>query len=42
MEISKAEIASAATAAQKTVPIPELRGAEVLIKALQAENVKYI
>ena len=42
MEISKAEIASAATAAQKSGSIPELRGAEVLIKALQAENVKYV
>jgi acetolactate synthase I/II/III large subunit len=42
MEISKAEIASAANAAQKSSQIPELRGAEILIKALQAENVKYI
>ena len=44
MEISKAEIASAAAAAAKN-PSPgtlELRGAEILIKALQAENVKYI
>jgi acetolactate synthase-1/2/3 large subunit len=45
MEINKAEIASAAAAsAQSTAPSapPELRGAEILIKALQAENVKYI
>ncbi len=42
MEISKAEIASAATAAQKSASTPELRGAEILIKALQAENVKYV
>jgi acetolactate synthase I/II/III large subunit len=50
MEISKAEIAQAAaasTAAQAsaskhTLGVPELRGAEILIKALQAENVKYV
>ncbi len=39
MEISKAEMASAAAAGAQ---IPELRGAEILVKALQAENVKYI
>ncbi len=39
MEISKAEMASAAAAGAQT---PELRGAEILVKALQAENVKYI
>ncbi len=39
MEISKAEMASAAAAAAKA---PELRGAEILVRALQAENVKYI
>ncbi len=38
MEMSKAEMASAAHAAQGQ----ELRGAEILVKALQAENVKYI
>ncbi|MEY5028095.1 MAG: acetolactate synthase, large subunit, biosynthetic type [Pseudomonadota bacterium] len=38
MEMSKAEMASAANAAQGQ----ELRGAEILVKALQAENVKYI
>jgi len=37
MEISKAEMASAAAASGQ-----ELRGAEILVKALQAENVKYI
>ena len=41
MEISKAEIASASSAS-KSAAAPELRGAEVLIKALQAENVKYV
>ncbi|MBY0464267.1 MAG: acetolactate synthase 3 large subunit, partial [Burkholderiales bacterium] len=39
MEISKAEMASAAAAGAQT---PELRGAEIIVKALQAENVKYI
>jgi acetolactate synthase-1/2/3 large subunit len=38
MEISKAEITSAAAAEQAE----ELRGAEILVKALQAENVKYV
>ena len=42
MEISKAEIASAAAASAATAPPQELRGAEILVKALQAENVKYI
>jgi len=48
MEISKAELSSAAaaTAAGRTsptsAPVQELRGAEILIKALQAENVKYV
>jgi acetolactate synthase-1/2/3 large subunit len=37
MEISKAEMASAAAAQAE-----ELRGAEILVKTLQAENVKYI
>ena len=41
MEISKAELASAAAASAGT-PAQELRGAEILVKALQAENVKYI
>ena len=39
MEISKAEIASAAAASGAS---QELRGAEILVKALQAENVKFI
>jgi len=39
MEISKAEIASAAAAGTDT---QELRGAEILVKSLQAEGVKYI
>ena len=59
MEISKAEVASASSAAGKNPhhPVqassptatqhsaahhPELRGAEILIKALQAENVQYV
>ena len=43
MEISKAELASAA-AAQQATPLEsqELTGSEVLVKALQAENVKYL
>ncbi len=41
MEISKAEMASAA-ATQAGAPTQELRGAEIIVKALQAENVKYI
>ena len=39
MEISNAELKSAAAAGDRT---PELRGAEILVKTLQAENVKYI
>ena len=45
MEISKAELASAATASaspKSSNAVPELRGAEILVKALQAENVKFI
>ncbi len=51
MEISKAEIAqaaatsaaaSSATAKNTTLGVPELRGAEILVKALQAENVKFV
>jgi acetolactate synthase I/II/III large subunit len=41
MEINKAELASAAAAATGA-HTQELRGAEILIKALQAEGVKYI
>jgi len=40
MEISKAEIKSAAAAS--TGGTSELRGAEIVIKALQAEGVKYV
>jgi acetolactate synthase-1/2/3 large subunit len=40
MEISKAEFASAAAAS--TAGGEELRGAEILVKALQAEGVKYV
>ena len=40
MEISKAEIASAAAVSASQAE--ELRGAEILVKALQAENVKYV
>jgi acetolactate synthase I/II/III large subunit len=45
MEITKAEMASAAAAQKSLTPsaaAPELRGAEVLVKSLQAENVKFI
>ncbi len=47
MEISKAEIASAAAASAASTGTasgqgPELRGAEILVKALQAEKVKYV
>jgi acetolactate synthase I/II/III large subunit len=49
MEMNKAEITSAAAASSAASSsgtsngnTPELRGAEILVKALQAENVKYI
>jgi acetolactate synthase-1/2/3 large subunit len=43
MEISKAEIASAAAASSGAGnATQELMGAEVLVKALQAEGVQYI
>ena len=41
MEISKAELASAAAVAAHTNS-QELRGAEILVKALQAEGVKHV
>ena len=43
MEISKAEV-TAASATGRAAPksVPELMGAEILVKALQAEGVKYI
>ena len=53
MEITKAEMAAtapsaivsslaSATASSTSSALPELRGAEILVKALQAENVKFI
>jgi len=44
MEISKAELtsAAAASAGHSASPPLELRGAEILVKALQAEGVKYV
>ena len=47
MEINKAELsastaASAANATLDQSTVPELRGAEILVKSLQAENVKFI
>ncbi|MBL8387550.1 MAG: acetolactate synthase 3 catalytic subunit [Hydrogenophaga sp.] len=42
MEISKAEMASAAAAANQTPPSEQLMGAEILVRALQAEGVKYV
>jgi acetolactate synthase-1/2/3 large subunit len=41
MEISKAELKSAAAASSRS-DSEELRGAEILVKALQAEDVKYV
>ena len=41
MELSKAELKSAAAAAAGS-DTSELRGAEILVKALQAEGVKYV
>src|SRR6476646_9987610 len=40
MEISRSELSSAAAASGG--PSQDLRGAEILVKALQAENVKYV
>ncbi|MDP2417247.1 MAG: acetolactate synthase 3 catalytic subunit [Hydrogenophaga sp.] len=42
MEINKAELASAAAATPSGSATQDLRGAEILVKALQAEGVKYI
>ena len=42
MEINKAEIASAAAAIPPSAESQDLRGAEILVKSLQAENVQYI
>ena len=42
MEISKAELASAAAAATQSSAPEQLNGAEIMVRALQAEGVKYI
>ena len=42
MEISKAELQSAAMAAEKNATAIEINGSDILVKALQAENVKYV
>ena len=43
MEITKAEIASAASAhSANTSPNTELRGAEIMVRCLQAENVQFL
>ncbi|MBA4214285.1 MAG: acetolactate synthase 3 large subunit, partial [Polaromonas sp.] len=42
MEISKAEMASAAAAATPSPASEQLNGAEIMVRALQAEGVKYI
>ena len=43
MEISKAELsATSATPHPRSKTVPELMGAEILVKTLQAEGVKYI
>ena len=42
MEINKAEMARAAAVASQTPATEELMGAEIMVRALQAEGVKYI
>ncbi len=42
MEINKAEMARAAAVAGQTPAVEELMGAEIMVRALQAEGVKYI
>ena len=42
MEISKAELQSAAVASQQNNAAIEINGSDILVKSLQAENVKYI
>ncbi len=42
MEITKAEMASAAAAATPSPAPEQLNGAEIMVRALQAEGVKYI
>jgi acetolactate synthase-1/2/3 large subunit len=42
MEISKAELQSAAVVNQQSHAAIEINGSDILVKALQAENVKYV
>ena len=42
MEISKAELQSAAVVADKNANAIEINGSDIMVKALQAENVKYV
>ncbi len=42
MEISKAELLSAAVASQQNQAPIEINGSDILVKCLQAENVKYV
>ena len=42
MEISKAEMSAAAASAANPSNPQDLRGSEILVKALQAEGVKYV
>jgi acetolactate synthase-1/2/3 large subunit len=42
MEISKAELQSAVVASQLNQAAIEINGSDILVKALQAENVKYV
>ena len=42
MEISKAELQSAAVVSQQNDAAIEINGSDILVKALQAENVKYV
>ncbi|MSQ65058.1 MAG: acetolactate synthase 3 catalytic subunit [Limnohabitans sp.] len=42
MEISKAELQSAAVVSQHNTAAIEINGSDILVKSLQAENVKYI
>ena len=42
MEISKAELQSAAVISQQNDAAKEINGSDILVKCLQAENVKYV
>ncbi len=42
MEISKAELQSAAVVSQQNDAAIEINGSDILVKSLQAENVKYV